>query len=304
MSYSHSMACHTAGIRVTQPVRWRSLDGVMGVFWQAEGQAGASGYYLSPDPRFVLFMGDVSDHIAMSNARRLPEGPDGHARPMTRAVYVPAGMPLWTRFSRPHGFAHLDLHLPADRLLGFLTPGVGAPAAQAAIRRPVEMQDAGTIGVLAGLLADEIARPARHRAFAESLVGAIATGMLDLSQTDAGPVPPRASGGLTPAQMRRLRQCVGQSRDGRLSVAQMAAAVGLSDSWFASAFKATTGTTPRLWQLNQRIATVRDLLTDSDLPLSDIAARAGFADQSHLTRSFRQITGTTPAAWRRTQRLG
>lgn len=37
-------------------------------------------------------------------------------------------------------------------------------------------------------------------------------------------------------------------------------------------------------------------------PVNQIAIEAGFADQTHLTRTFRRLTGSTPAAWRRTQR--
>jgi AraC family transcriptional regulator len=37
----------------------------------------------------------------------------------------------------------------------------------------------------------------------------------------------------------------------------------------------------------------------SDTPLALIAARAGFADQSHFTRVFKQHIGATPGAYRR-----
>ena len=33
--------------------------------------------------------------------------------------------------------------------------------------------------------------------------------------------------------------------------------------------------------------------------LIDLAAEAGFADQSHFTRSFKLVTGMTPCAFRR-----
>jgi AraC family transcriptional regulator len=39
-------------------------------------------------------------------------------------------------------------------------------------------------------------------------------------------------------------------------------------------------------------------LRSSDLPLSVIATRAGFADQSHFTRAFRQHSGLTPRRFR------
>jgi AraC-like DNA-binding protein len=37
----------------------------------------------------------------------------------------------------------------------------------------------------------------------------------------------------------------------------------------------------------------------SEEPLSAIALRAGYADQSHFTRAFKRRTGLTPAQYRR-----
>jgi len=39
-------------------------------------------------------------------------------------------------------------------------------------------------------------------------------------------------------------------------------------------------------------------LRDTDVPIAEIALRAGFADQSHFTNLFRRITGCTPRAYR------
>ena len=138
MGYRHTMTCCTQGIRPTVPVRWRGLDGMVGVYWQAEGAADARGYYLSPDPRIVFFLNDVSSHILMSNR---DGGMAAHARPMMRALYVPAGVPIWSSFTAAHHFSHLDLHIHRDRLLRFLGPSVGASDALSALGRPVETQD-------------------------------------------------------------------------------------------------------------------------------------------------------------------
>lgn len=296
MSYRHSMTCYTQGISCVTPVQWRAMDGLVSVYWQAEGQAGAQGYYLSPDPRIMFFFDDVSEHILISNQND-QMGRSG--RPMMRALYVPAGVPMWSRFTRHHLFAHLDLHLHKDRLLRFLTPSVGASAALAALRRPVEIQDATAIQALAGLLMAEVTQPSRHTVFAESLVGSIVTGLLDLSDDAAD----RASGGLTPAQMARLTARLDASGDHRLTVADMAATVGLSESWFAAVFKQTTGQTPLQWQMGARIGQAQRLLRETDMPVADVAAKIGFSDQAHLTRAFRQVAGETPAAWRRMQRI-
>jgi LacI family transcriptional regulator len=48
-----------------------------------------------------------------------------------------------------------------------------------------------------------------------------------------------------------------------------------------------------------RIARVKQLLAETDLPLVDIARRAGFAYMEYLSTNFRRQTGRTPGAFRR-----
>jgi AraC-like DNA-binding protein len=40
------------------------------------------------------------------------------------------------------------------------------------------------------------------------------------------------------------------------------------------------------------------LLSGSELPLAEVAARVGFADQSHFTSIFRRMTSMTPRSYR------
>lgn len=292
MGYQHSMITRTEGIRPTAPARWRGFDGVMSVYWDAVGQSGANAYYLSPDPRIVIFFTDVSRQIRMSNEAG---GIGRQDRPMTRAIYVPAGVPLWTQFTAMHRFSHLDLHVHGDRLLRFLAPSLGTSAARAVLRRPVEIQDVSAIETLATLLVNELIQPAKHAVYAESLVGAIAAALLDIAAEDDG----NANGRLTQAQMNKLLARFDAHGNSRMTVAEMAATVGLSESWFTTVFKQTSGKTPLQWQLARRIETAQRLLTESDLSVADIAVQLGFSDQAHLTKVFRHVVGETPAAWRR-----
>ena len=292
MSFWHSMSWKTEGIRVTAPVQWRQYDGLVTVLWEAESQAGASGYYLADDPRIMFFFNDVSSNVRVSNE---DNGLVRSSRPMARAVYVPAGVPLWTDSRKTHSFSHLNLHLHRDRVLRYLAPSVGASAAQTALRRPVELQDVAAIDVLAKLLADEIKKPSKHAVYAESLIGSIITGLLDIPAENEE----KAAGRLTQGQMNRLVSHIEELGDYRMSVAEMASIVGLSESWFANVFKQTTGSTPLQWQLARRVELSKQLLSESDLPVASVAAQLGFSDQAHLTKVFRQIVGETPAAWRR-----
>lgn len=286
------MITRTEGIRPVAPAKWRGMDGVMSVYWDAIGQLGANAYYLSPDPRIVIFFNDVSRHIRISNQA---DGFGLHGRPMTRAMYVPAGMPLWTRFTAMHRFSHLDLHVHQDRLMRYLSPALGRSAARAVLLRPVEIEDVDAIATLASLLVDELSGSSRHAIYAESLVGSIASALLDIPAEDEG----KANGRLTQAQINKLMARFAENDGTRMSVSEMAAIVGLSESWFATVFKQTTGKSPLQWQLGRRIDAAQRLLTESELSVADIAVQLGFSDQAHLTKAFRQVAGQTPAAWRR-----
>lgn len=295
MTYLHQMQTEIDGIRALLPAKWRSLDGIVGVHWDAEGHAGASGYYLSPDPRIMFFFNDVSTQIQVADQR----GEVGHGeRGMARAIYVPAGVPMWTRFTRRHRFSHLDLHLHHDRLMRYISPVIGASAARATLKQPVELHDPGPLSSLANLVVDELSTDLRHPAFAENLIGSIVTGLLDLQgdETSGG----AASGRLTQAQLNRLSAYFANCGGRRLAVKEMADVVGLSESWFATVFRQTTDMTPLQWQLARRIDLARKLLCDTSMSIAEISVQLGFTDQAHMTKVFRAVTADTPAAWRRT----
>jgi AraC family transcriptional regulator len=106
-------------------------------------------------------------------------------------------------------------------------------------------------------------------------------------------------GGLSPLQMRRATEFLEAHLDGNIVLQQVAEACELSVSHFARAFKKTFRMPPYKWLIERRVDRARDLMTNSRLPLADIAVQCGFADDSALNRSFKRIHGVTPAIWRR-----
>jgi len=50
-----------------------------------------------------------------------------------------------------------------------------------------------------------------------------------------------------------------------------------------------------------RFGLARQLLQDTDLPLSQVASTLGYSDATAFTRAFRRWAGATPGAWRRTR---
>lgn len=79
----------------------------------------------------------------------------------------------------------------------------------------------------------------------------------------------------------------------------MAASAGLSVSRLHALFRDEFATSPHAWLLDLRLARARAWLAQSDMPIAEVALRAGFSEQSALTRAMRKAGGETPAAYRR-----
>jgi AraC-like DNA-binding protein len=110
---------------------------------------------------------------------------------------------------------------------------------------------------------------------------------------------PQFRGGLSSLQMRRATELLEAHLDGKIGLQQIADACELSVSHFARAFKQSFRRPPYKWLMERRVDKARDLMANSRLPLTDIAIRCGFADQSALNRVFKRIHGVAPGIWRR-----
>lgn len=80
------------------------------------------------------------------------------------------------------------------------------------------------------------------------------------------------------------------------SLAGLAREAGMSRYQLLRAFTAAYGLPPHAWRLQQRLARARALIA-LGTPLAQAAACAGFADQSHMTRTFARFWGFTPGAY-------
>lgn len=108
----------------------------------------------------------------------------------------------------------------------------------------------------------------------------------------------RAQNGLPAYKLRQAIEFVKAHIDEPINLERLAAVVHLSPFHFHRQFKQSTGLTPGKYIFQVRIERAKTLLSDSDLPLVEVAAQAGFADQSHFTAAFRQATSMTPRMYR------
>ncbi|SDO88370.1 Helix-turn-helix domain-containing protein [Lutimaribacter pacificus] len=290
MGYNHDFSGLTEKLHCVSPVQWRQFENLLIAHWEASGDRGATGQYVSANPRLSIFFDDMSSISATT-------GNGTHK--LARAIFVPAGMELRTCFSKRLRFAHVDIHMDYSWAVQFLSAALPRSMAVQVLEKPAERNDISDIELLARLLVNEIRNPTRHDLFAENLANCLISGVLDVDQRR----PDTGNARLTAAQMRKVALRFEDGGGRRMSTAEMAGAVNLSESWFSLVFKNTTGMSPHQWQLNKRVDQARELLADTDLSVADIADRLGFSDQAHLTRAFRQLVGKTPASWRRDQQL-
>jgi transcriptional regulator GlxA family with amidase domain len=128
---------------------------------------------------------------------------------------------------------------------------------------------------------------------AKALPGAIAMGSGGLGELL---VPAR--GGLRPRAFARVREYILTHLAENISNRVLAELAGSSVFHFARAFRRSAGMSPHRFVLLSRVERVKHLLVETGLPLSQIAIRAGFTDQSHCTRRFRELVGITPSRFR------
>lgn len=75
--------------------------------------------------------------------------------------------------------------------------------------------------------------------------------------------------------------------------------VPLSRRTFESRFQSIIGRTPHQEITRRRIEKVRQLLTETDFTLSQIAQRTGFQNQEYMSVAFRKAMNVPPAAYRK-----
>ncbi|WP_176088046.1 AraC family transcriptional regulator [Achromobacter anxifer] len=96
-----------------------------------------------------------------------------------------------------------------------------------------------------------------------------------------------------PDAIRYARALIDDDPAASLSLADLAAASGLSRYQVLRAFARATGLTPHAYQVQRRLLLARSLIRQGTA-LADAAAAVGFADQSHMTRLFVRAYGVSP----------
>jgi AraC family transcriptional regulator len=110
----------------------------------------------------------------------------------------------------------------------------------------------------------------------------------------------RGRDGVLPrGRLRAVVEYIEEHLDACPTLEQMAAVARLSPYHFARLFKAATGLPPHQYVILRRVEWAKELLqAGADLPLAEVALRAGFSDQSQFSHHFKRLVGVTPGQFR------
>jgi AraC family transcriptional regulator len=197
-----------------------------------------------------------------------------------------------------------------DRVHAYLDPGVFRMAATEAGAEPEGLEVLNSVAVrdpvlerTAVALLDELegGGPAGGL-YAESLAQVLAVRLLrnhsSLGKRSSRRLDPERAGRLSGATLGSVFDYVDDKLSGDLSLSGMAAAANLSPYHFARSFKRTMGITPHQYALRRRIERAKEMLLETDLPVGDVARRAGFVSPSHFSQQFKRAVGVPPSALR------
>jgi AraC family transcriptional regulator len=141
------------------------------------------------------------------------------------------------------------------------------------------------------------------RLAAESLANVLAVHLI--RHVLAPSRPARGPDGALPrGRLRAVVEYIEEHLDASPSLEQMAAVARLSPYHFARQFKAATGLPPYQYVIMRRVERAKQLLQGGgDLSLAEVAAHAGFSDQSQFCHHFKRLVGITPGQFRTPARI-
>jgi AraC-like DNA-binding protein len=108
-----------------------------------------------------------------------------------------------------------------------------------------------------------------------------------------------SQGSAFPAAVSRFLELVFNPDSLPGTIAYYARETGISENYLSRLVKKSTGRSVGSWIDIVRIQRAKRMLSETRLPIIDIASRTGIEDQSYFARLFKKETGLTPSAFRK-----
>jgi AraC family transcriptional regulator len=218
------------------------------------------------------------------------------------AVY-PAGLPIRWQWHTPLKYSVLALD---PGFLNYVACRIYGAAPGDFELLPTERNHDFGIATLLGMLGREAGRGgADSSLYLESLANILAAHLLRHygRWTRGGPHlapvvrnPDARWGTGAPESVQRAVRYIHERHAEDISLRDIAEAANVSPYHLARLFKQSMGTPPHRYLVQVRVQSAHALLAlgTEKRSLAEVAAAAGFSDQSHLTRHFKRVLGVTP----------
>ena len=88
-----------------------------------------------------------------------------------------------------------------------------------------------------------------------------------------------------------------------MSIGEIAAAVHLNPQYFMRLFKKETGMSVLEYITDCRLASAKQMLEDTNLPITEVSLAAGYDNFSYFSKLFRRNEGMSPSEYRKNKRI-
>jgi AraC family transcriptional regulator len=230
------------------------------------------------------------------------EGVKRHVPPPAGAIMlVPAGIPGRVHWSG--GFDWLHIYLEPGLVARVAAEAFDLDPARLTVP-PLDCLDLPHLRAAMGAVGAELTTGgAGGLLAAESLANVLAVHLIRHVLAPRQPTR-RRDGTLPRAKLRAVVEYIEEHVDNGLTLEQMAGVALLSPYHFARQFKAATGLPPHQYVIMRRVERAKQLLQGGgDLSLAEVAAHAGFSDQSQFSQHFKRLVGVTPGQFRTPARI-
>lgn len=112
------------------------------------------------------------------------------------------------------------------------------------------------------------------------------------------PMPVPSKDNRATGRLHLIDRIISENYDRKITLGEVASALGMSPTAFCNAFKAMAGTTFYRYLTDYRMRIASRLLRDTRLNVSEIGYRTGYPDVAHFTRAFTAHFHLTPTSFR------